>query len=309
MNILRCRGILLAVVCVIAPPAHATLDPIYQDGFERYFGFRIQSPAMTIPAGQDATLCYYLRTPNSQALGVRRWVSHKGPGIHHAILYATSTEMQPAGTLAGCTLGSSPLPTWLYAAHDVDEDLVFPQDDGSGARIALTVGAAQFVVLQMYTWNTTDQPLTSSVSIEAQALDPAASYTASASYVAQTNEIEIGPGAIGSSVSHTCAVPAGAKFWWLSTRTHHRAVDASISDGSTVLVDSTDWEHPVALDIAAPPFHVFAGSMKTSCVYNNPDSQTIHAGSSEANNEECIGVGYFFPATAGLNCFNGIGPF
>jgi hypothetical protein len=82
-----------------------------------------------------------------------------------------------------------------------------------------------------------------------------------------------------------------------------------VLDGSTTLFEGTDWEHPGATTVAAAPFLTFASNGLTSeCTYDNPTNRTITTGSSYATDEECLAIGYFFPATDSLLCVNGLGP-
>jgi hypothetical protein len=310
---------MFVLASVFAPsPAGATVDIIFQDGFQIQYGFQVQTPSITVPAGTTAQYCYYFHTPNTGSLGIHRWLSTMGAGMHHMIVYTTSIDRQPAGTLTQipCGLntggGSS---AWLYIAHDLSEDLVFPTDDGSGNPLAVEIAAGQAAVIEMYVINNGDQPVTTSALLKAEALDPAISYTKSATYLAQNFSFTVPADTSGFEAQNTCAVPTGAKFWWLSTRTHSHASSAKIIDqgmgGSDVnVVVSNDWEHPAVANFAAPNFFVFSSfGLTYDCIYNNPTGALIQSGDSETADESCIGVGYFFPAMAPASCIDDIGPF
>ena len=45
-----------------------------------------------------------------------------------------------------------------------------------------------------------------------------------------------------------------------------------------------------------------------SCTYSNPTNRTIRSGDSVSTDEECVAVGYFFPATSSFVCLNSLGP-
>lgn len=292
--------------------AHA-IDAIFQDGFDP--GFSIQTPDIVVAPGESATYCYYFRTPNTGAMGIRKWTSSMGDGMAHLILYTTydtswnPAERVPAGTVtqSPCGLDGSGFIAWVYAAHNANQQLVVPADDGSGVPLGIKVLADQPAFVQMYVSNPGGAPVTTSAVLRAEAL--VGPYTASATYMAVNTNLSIPPGANGYSATQTCALPAGAKFWWLSTRTHKYATDSRIVDAATPQVVSTDWAHPSEAGFASPGFHQFApGGLSYACTYDNPGSTTISAGENEAANEACVGIGYFFPAARPALCVNSTGP-
>jgi hypothetical protein len=198
---------------------------------------------------------------------------------------------------------------WLHAAHNPVQQLVFPSDDGAGQPLGVEIAPDLPMFLQMYIINTTDTSLSTSALIEGEALGDAVAYTKSATYLTTNVSFSIPAGATNNAVEQTCAVPAGASFWWLSTRTHVYAASSKIRDaGSDVLV-TTDWEHPAAY-LPTPPnyFQFSASGMTYQCTYNNPNPAPIASGESEFSNEACIGIGYFFPASRPAQCINNIGP-
>lgn len=311
------RGFALLMLFVSSCPPHAEGDIVFQDGFEILPGFEIQAPDILVAPGEQATYCYYFRTPNTGTLGIRRWISTMLPGMNHLILVTTydnnwnPVERQPPGTLTqspcGLTSGSGLL-AWVYAAHFPSESLVLPSNDGNSVPLAMEVLANQPAVLQMHVVNTTMQQLTTSALLKSQALATGVAYTKTAAYLTINSNIAIPPSASGYQVSNTCATPVGAKFWWLSTRTHKFATQAKIINSGGDVVVSTDWEHPSIATFMAPGFLTFPTGLTYECTYNNPNGFTIHSGDSEDSDEACIGVGYFFPATRPMLCINNIGP-
>lgn len=95
-------------------------------------------------------------------------------------------------------------------------------------------------------------------------------------------------------------------FWHLSTHTHKQSIETRLLDGASVLLDGFDWERPPAETRGAPPFLEFASNvLTTQCNYENTTNRTITAGDSTQTDEQCVGVGYFFPATVPKVCYNG----
>lgn len=297
---------------LFAARAQASVDRVFDDGFQQRVTFQIQSPAIPIAAGDAQTYCYFFTMPIAAPAAVKWWVSHMGAGMHHAILFTTQTAAAPDGTLTNqspCGTFPGQPSTWLYATHDADEDLVFPGSDGAGQPLATTVAAGQPAFLQIYLVNGTDQPLAPAIAITAEALDPAQAYTPTGAYMTFNSMIDIPHGATNSQATNTCPAPSGTKFWWLSTRTHHFAMQAKVSDGATDLVTSTNWEHPAIARFASPTFHAFAAGFTVTCTYDNFSGADVLFGDSEAADETCMGIGYFFPApTGGKYCFDATGP-
>lgn len=312
------RGSVAALLAIAATPALAGSDFIFANGFEPHLGFEIATPDISVPAQTSATYCYYFRAPNSATLGVKRWASTMTAGVHHLILFATydsswnPSERQPAGSLTQVPCGFSEgggNAAWIYAAHHPVEELVLPPDDGSGTPLAVEVAPSQPMFVQMYVRNEGSLPVNASALLTADALAPSVVYTKSATYLAANLTLSIPTPAAGFPAQQTCAVPVGAKFWWLSTRTHHFASESRIEDADSPLVVSTDWEHPAVMTFGTGAFYSFSGTgMTYRCTYDNPSGAPVHAGEDEESNEACIGIGYFFPADRPSLCINNLGP-
>ncbi len=275
-------------------------------------GFRVVSPDIDIQPGEEVTKCYFFRTPNTEPMAVNRWTSDMTPGSHHMIMFMTPSEEMPAGTVTpgDCGMGSGTnLPTWTYAAQTALADLKLPSDDGTGKPLAQDVPAGAFAYFQMHYVNATDQVLKAHVTLDAEALEPDVAYTQTAAYVTFNSNISIPAGAVGDVESQTCDVPAGVKFWMMSTHAHKQAVQTRVKDGTsagTAMFESTDWEHPGAAAFMTPDtFYSFASNKLTyECTYNNPSNRVIKTGNSAVTDEMCMASGYYFPATRPRFCFN-----
>ncbi|HEU4734310.1 MAG TPA: hypothetical protein VFT22_40740 [Kofleriaceae bacterium] len=283
-------------------------------------GFEVVSPDVTIMPGQEITYCYYFHTPNTETMVIKKWSSNMTPGSHHMIMYTTASDEMPPGTLSTSSCGGFAIdnvPSWTYSAQTPINEVELPADDGTGLPLGQEIAPATPAYFQLHYLNVTDAPIKAHVTLDAEAYEAGAPYTRTAAYVTYNGSISIPPGAIGDVETMTCNVPAGAKFWILSTHAHKQAVKTQIKDGmpaSTVIpFTSTDWEHPGAMMWSAPPFYAFAtGKLTYECTYDNTgdnSKQTIVDGPSAATNEMCMATGYYFPATKPLICFNNLGPF
>lgn len=283
-------------------------------------GFRVSSPPVTIHPGEEITYCYYFRTPNTETLSIKRWASSMTPGSHHMIMYTTATDTMPPGTISasGCGgFGGNNVPSWTYATQTPTDEVVLPSDDGTGLPLAQEIAPGTPAYFQMHYLNATDADIQASVTLDAEALEAGAAYTKTAAFVTYNSQINVPPHATGDVESMTCTVPAGAKFWSMSTHAHKQAVKTTVKDGGAastqITFTSTDWEHPGAKTWTSAPFYSFASNKLTyECIYDNTGSNagtTVVAGPSAETNEMCMATGYYFPATKPLHCLNNNGPF
>jgi hypothetical protein len=157
----------------------------------------------------------------------------------------------------------------------------------------------------MHHQNTTADPQKGQVTVNFEALDSPV-YTRTETFMATNSQINVPPNTANDLESSTCDLPAGASFWSLTTHTHKFAKRSSVQEGAHVLFETTDWANPGATTWPAPPFFSFAtNGMTYGCTYDNPNGFTLRTGGSYQSEEQCVAVGYFFPATKPLQCRDG----
>lgn len=274
--------------------------------------FEITTPDVEIDPGQEISYCYYFRTPNLQAVAVKKWKSSMGSVIHDATVYTMPADVQSPGTLtaAGCgglqSASAQNIPHWLYAADAASAELPFPADDGTGKPVALELPANKPGYVMLRYFNTTGTKVSGHFTLVAETLADGVSYTQTNTYISYDGSISIPAGALGAVESQNCAVSAGAKFWYLSTHSQKQSIRTRLLDGASTLFESLDFEHPGAETRLTSPFLALAtNKLTTECTYNNPTNRTITAGDSLQTDEQCVGVGYLFPATEPKICYNG----
>lgn len=307
------------------PDVNIPPDAITQSGDTKLTppqrGFQIISPTLEIAPGAEITYCYYFKTTNTDELAIKRWLSHMTPGSHHLILYFTSTEQQPAGTLSTrqCGIVSGGVgPVWTYSAQTSDSEALLPADDGAGVPVGQPVKAGQAGFLQMHYLNSTDRPIYAHVELNAYAYDEGIDVTPAAPFVTYNTEILIEPGSpvnpTRASVEGVCPVPRNPdgtrpKFFTMTTHTHKQGVRTFVKDDTSMVVESTNWEHPIPRAWTTPPFYSFASDkLAYRCEYANPNNYRIETGDSAATAEMCMAVGYYFPAVGGRGhlCLNSL---
>ncbi len=276
-------------------------------------GYQIATPAnaIVVQPGEETFLCYYRTLPNDAEIDVGGFQSWMTPGSsHHFIAYqvgaGTSTlgfgqtfPTQPDGTLQSCQFGGG---TWLYATSVAGQviDMKFPQ------AVGLPIAAHSQIMLNMHFVNPGSTPAYPQVTLDvlfAKNVEYKAaamvSFNVSIDVPAATSA---GPGM--QTVGGTCTAPVGSKFFALTTHTHKRGVNTKVdfirAGQTTNLVDTTDWEHPDVALWQAPDFLTIENgdSFNYSCSYVNMDPIAITVGDTNASNEMCMAIGYFFPAGA-----------
>ena len=277
-------------------------------------GFQLKSPELTIPAGGEQTYCWYTTVSAVTAdTGVKKWESKMTPGSHHLIVFMTPTALKPDGTLVqgcGITGGSGGLgnfPVWSYSAQTPDQSAPMPPNVG------MEITANQHLYVQMHYLNTTDHELKVHVSINGWTYKPTDTFTKAAAFVTFNTQIQIPPKDGAMTVypfKATCSnTPVGVNFFTMSTHSHRRSHETKVFDGSTQILDSTDWEHPTIksylTDTPTWNFYKFKGQLSYECDYINDLSQEVVTGDSADTNEMCMAVGYFYPADGGpVFCIN-----
>lgn len=289
---------------VCTPATSGTLPP-------PAVGFQVTSPEIEISPGQDITWCYYFRTPNQATLAVNRFASEMGPA-GKGVVFLTTTEngrmfeRRPAGevSVASCDFYTgTTYPYWRYDGYGTSDALDFPTDDGNGKPVAMELPPMSAGVLMMHFKNTTADPVVTRARLNVEALESPV-YTPSSTLMSYDASIAVPPYSPGSS-SRSCIVNDNAKFWNVSTFSHKRTTHAQVLDGLDIVVDTLDFANPGEETLSAPPYRIFqSGKVSHPCTYVNPNGYTLRTGPSQQSDEQCIGVGHFFPATKPRLCQN-----
>jgi hypothetical protein len=226
------------------------------------------------------------------------------------ILFLTENDRLPPGTQTpvGCGFAGGSavdIPAWTYSSHEQDEEFSFPADDGAGTPVGQIIPAGRPAFVLIHYLNASDSPATVHVELNGFTYDADTAVTRADSYVTFNGDINI-PGMSSKSETFTCNVPAGAKFFSLSTHSHKQSVHTYIRDNVDVVFESTDFAHPGSRRFDAAPFFTFAsGQLTYQCDYVNPNNYTIQTGDNVAADEMCDAVTFYFPSPKPRFCYNG----
>ncbi len=285
------RGCGLGTSCAtgddLSPPAQAD-------------GFQLATPPgmFTLQPGEEQFPFYCVSLPNTSEFDVGTVQSWMTAGSsHELIVYHQPASGSPGGTQGTCALAQG---AWMYAASIAGQVVELKMPDGVGVPLL----AGTQIVLSMHLINLGTSPQQPQVKVNlvrAHDLEYAA-----ASMVSFNEQIDI-PGATAAgagtqTVSGTCTVPAGTKFFLMGTQTNGHATAADVNfvsaGRSTNIVHTTDWRSPdVSLWTAPQFFTVGAGdSFAYRCSYSNSGAAAVTVGQSQASSEKCMAIGYYFPA-------------
>lgn len=278
-------------------------------------GFQIKSPEIEIDPGQNVPYCFYFRTPNDVPVAIKRFTSSMRDVNRQLIVFTTTTQaglpvdIAPPGTVSvvDCNVlgAANAIPHWLYETTAKNGELALPDDDGAGHPLAMEIPANSSGFLLMHHHNLTSEPQKGQVTVNFEALDTPV-YTRTETFMSTDDQIAVPQHSSDVVASRTCDLPPGAKFWSLTTHTHRFAKRSSVQQGTDVLFQTTDWANPGATTWPTPPFFTFASNrVTTACTYDNPNGYTVRSGGSYQSEEQCVSVGYFFPATRPLQCRDG----
>jgi hypothetical protein len=173
----------------------------------------------------------------------------------------------------------------------------------------MDVKAGQPGFLQLHYYNAGTETLHVHAVINAEAHEANVDATKTYAYVTFNGNINIPKGAMwpqqGTSFSYDCDIPKTSKVWLMSTHAHKQAIHTEVRNGTEVVFESDDWEHPGAKAWMSNPFYTFStGKLTYECHYNNPTDRVIKTGDSAATDEMCMASGYIFPATKTTICYN-----
>lgn len=277
-------------------------------------GFQVTTPEIEIWPGQDLNYCYFFRTNNLDTMAIKRFTSEMGPAGKGVVFFTTTVngipaERHPIGTVTtvGCDMFyEATYPNWRYAGYGQSAELAFPTNDGQGRPVAMEIEPQSAGVLMMHFKNDTADTIRTRVTLTAEGVGTPL-YTPTATLLSVDGQIAVAPYSTGHYEELSCPIPAGAKFWNASTYSHKHSTLTVIRDGNEApLFSSTDSSNPGAATWDHPSFRTFtSGNFRHGCRWDNPHSFTLRSGASWQSDEQCIGVGYFFPATRPRLCWDG----
>jgi hypothetical protein len=251
--------------------------------------------------GQELFKCYHTQIPLDTELDVAEFESLMSAGSHHFILYRADGDTAPVDTITDGSCAGNFTTGWVYSSGQPHYGFKNPPG------VAMVLNAKQRVGFDMHYINTTTKPIDAQVTLNM--IFATGQFQKAAPLISFNTAINIPPNGT-QTVGGDCTPGAGANFYLASTHTHKRGVLATINrvnaDGTMgeELVHTTDWEQPDLASWQGAPFLTFKPGEKFhySCTYQNDRNVPVTVGNSAENNEMCMAVTYFFPASAAGSC-------
>lgn len=266
---------------------------------------------LTIPAGQERTVCVNLRLANEHPILATQISSTLAPGSHHLILYRSTAQTEsltPTTCQAfGSILGGENVP--VYITQQLEDDFSLPGGTG------LMLEAHQMVRLEAHYLNA------SPGSLEARArvlIAGKSLVTGEAAGLVEANlafwgtaRIDIPPNSsFDTGVQFQAALP-GTTGVALTTHQHRLGtrfqIWASAAPGDTTaapVADSQDWSDPPLYRLSPAPQFDGTSGLSYRCQWHNPTPQQVHFGES-ALDEMCFLWMYYYPSHGFDACIDG----
>jgi hypothetical protein len=268
-------------------------------------GFQIMLPTIDLPTGAEQFLCAHVTLPNSGEFDVGEWESQLLPGTYEFTLYRGDGDTAAPGTVTntGCTLGFGGR-SWLYTSSAPHTHLAFPPGVG------MDLLPNQKLLFDIHVFNP-NLAMHTSITLNARKARTRCGFQVAQAQVSFNTGIAIPPN--GSQiVAGDCTPPDGAKYFYMTTKTHKFATLATVSrrfaNGTLGedLVRTTLSSSPNVSLWQTPPFLTFGTGEKFrySCAYQNTTATTIGVGTSAQTGEWCSAITYYFPAGPGTPVCN-----
>jgi hypothetical protein len=272
----------------------------------------VATPAVPLQAGQEIAYCYYFRIPAAADLFIKQWKAKSfAPGVRRVVLTLTSSDAKPPGTMSAvnCFFGGAEGTSWAFSANKSGAELNFPGNDGTGKPVGQLVLAQQPAYLWIHMLNSTADVINPRVEIQGTGYAPGTNVTRADSFVMYKLGVELPPNST-AAFEDTCPMPAAdSKLVALTMHTNGLATKTSMKamvDGSSATVfESTNWEDPGIKYFQAPRF--LAPDNKRvlyRCEYANTTNRKVGTGDSPVNDEVCMSMAHYFPATRSRICYN-----
>jgi len=253
----------------------------------------------SLDPGQETYRCTRIQVPADQY--ITGYCSKAPQGTHHTVLTISDTA-----TTTGdydCTAGTLDN-KMLFAAGLQTDDLLFP------TGVAIKLGSAQYINLNLHLFNLTDQPLSGESGVYIKTV-PASEVVHEADMVfSGTFNITVPPDSAQHDMIGGCAAPADWHVFGVwphmhQIATHQKLEVTPIAGGPPLMLldDAYDFNEQKNYPMAETLVHQ-GDQIRTTCSYlndpvANPPTRTVHWGDSSTQ-EMCFTGMYKWPAST--NC-------
>lgn len=266
--------------------------------------FRVFTPPIVVPPGEDATFCTYLPIVTEQTLYFRATRGRQMRGGHHiAVFYANAPSDDHTPHV--CT--NEEMSNYMFAAGAGGEG---GQDTSMPPGVALRIEPGRQIVIQSHYINTSDQPRTvmDMVDIERTTLEE--SPTVVDSFAIIHSDFSIPPRTQDYVLEKECRLTEPMDIYLLLGHTHENGMlfeVERIPAGATtpeLLYHATDGpllrDNPQILTWDTPLRFEAGDVLRMRCGWDNNTGEAL-----EWPSEMCVALMYYGPGRGWLTCDSG----
>lgn len=267
---------------------------------------RIDAPVVRgIPGGGDVTYCTYVPNPWDHEVDVVQSLGFQSKFGHHAILMdvAGSDDAQ-INVPHLCTDADMNAARFLAGGSDTAQNIVIP--DGVAFRIA----PGRTLMVQSHWINTSARVVDGQAVFNVATREPSPDRQPAQLFTSYTVNVQI-PAHAAAHASTECTIQKDLQFFNFGGHAHEWGTHVHVErerGGVTDTLYDQDWQPAFQ---SAPPLETFpvdaplvlkkGDVLRVSCDY-----QSTVANDVRFPREMCVAFGFYFPATADLQCADGV---
>ena len=266
---------------------------------------RVVAPVVHgVPAGGDVTFCSYITNPWDHEVDVVQSLGFQSKFGHHAILMDVGGGAgHTDGETHVCTDADMNAARFLAGGSDTAQNIVIP--DG----VAFRIRPGGNLMVQSHWINTSSQPVDGQAVFNVATREPSPDRQPAQLFTAYTVNVAIPPHA-PAHASTECTIQSDLQFFDFGGHAHEWATHVHIErvhDGAVDTLYDQDWQPAFQ---SAPPLHDYrvdaplvlhkGDVLRVACDYQSTVDDDVRF-----PREMCVAFGFYFPATADLQCADG----
>ena len=297
------------VGCSSHEPTPTTEDAPLIDGFHPPAlapnEVRVVAPLVTeIPAGGDLSWCTYIENPFANEVDVIQSRGFQSKFGHHAILMEVVGAESRLGESRKCTDADMTNARFLAGGSDAAAQFKIPEG------IAFRIKKKSVLMIQSHWINTSAAPVVGQAVFNIGVQQPDGKREAAQLFAAYTANVTLPPRGPAHAKTE-CKIQQDLSFFALGGHAHEWGTWVRVSvdraGGTSQTLYEHDWEPhyqadpPLSYYETKAPLKLHAGDvLRVECDYQNTSDAEIRF-----PREMCVGLGFYFPGTADIQCGDG----
>lgn len=265
---------------------------------------RVDAPSVDVPASADLTWCQYIENPFGREVDVVASRGFQSKFGHHAILMEVPGSEDRLGESHECTERDMTNARFLAGGSDAAAQFKIPE--GVGFRIP----KASVLMVQTHWINTSTTPARGQTVFNIGVRDPDPKRLTAQLFAALTVDVEVPPRGPARATTD-CTIAEDLKFFAIGGHAHEWGAHVTLTVDRKDGVKETLYDHPWEPHYQADPplqyydtknaLELHAGDvLHVTCDYQNTTDDPLRF-----PREMCVGIGFYFPGTADIQCADG----